>query len=75
MSPSQYGGYVPRLVTEWVRVRIPNTVAAVTEWRRYRIVAGFVTTSSPVPLKTRLVGERCKLDLSRAQTSSFWCGS
>ncbi|GFU55419.1 hypothetical protein TNCV_2550081 [Trichonephila clavipes] len=23
-SPSQYGGYVPRLVTEWVRVRIPN---------------------------------------------------
>ncbi|GFW74550.1 hypothetical protein TNCV_2414491 [Trichonephila clavipes] len=21
-SPSQYGGYVPRLVTEWVRVRI-----------------------------------------------------
>ncbi|GFS69117.1 hypothetical protein TNCV_4009791 [Trichonephila clavipes] len=23
MSPSQYGGYDPRLVTEWVRVRIP----------------------------------------------------
>ncbi|GFX26972.1 hypothetical protein TNCV_1841441 [Trichonephila clavipes] len=22
-SPSQYGGYNPRLVTEWVRVRIP----------------------------------------------------
>ncbi|GFU95453.1 hypothetical protein TNCV_4787881 [Trichonephila clavipes] len=25
MSPSQYGGYVPRLVTEWVRVRIPTS--------------------------------------------------
>ncbi|GFU72216.1 hypothetical protein TNCV_509791 [Trichonephila clavipes] len=23
-SPNQYGGYDPRLVTEWVRVRIPN---------------------------------------------------
>ncbi|GFU00843.1 hypothetical protein TNCV_4819761 [Trichonephila clavipes] len=23
-SPSQYGGYDPRLVTEWVRVRIPS---------------------------------------------------
>ncbi|GFW01378.1 uncharacterized protein TNCV_5030301 [Trichonephila clavipes] len=34
-----------------------------------------VTSSSPVPLKTRLVGERCPLNLSRAQTSSRWCGS
>ncbi|GFW12514.1 hypothetical protein TNCV_817661 [Trichonephila clavipes] len=24
MSPRQYGGYDPRLVTEWVRVRIPS---------------------------------------------------
>ncbi|GFX97235.1 hypothetical protein TNCV_557251 [Trichonephila clavipes] len=24
LSPSQYGGYDPRLVTEWVRVRIPS---------------------------------------------------
>ncbi|GFX29181.1 uncharacterized protein TNCV_3217161 [Trichonephila clavipes] len=33
-----------------------------------------VTSSSPVPLKTRRVGDRCSLNLSRAQTSSRWCG-
>ncbi|GFT19969.1 hypothetical protein TNCV_4993861 [Trichonephila clavipes] len=32
--------------------------AAVAEWYRHRIVAGFVTSSSPVPLKTRRVGQR-----------------
>ncbi|GFV36765.1 uncharacterized protein TNCV_2650081 [Trichonephila clavipes] len=30
-------------------------------------------SSSPVPLKTRRVGKRCKLNLSRAQASSLWC--
>ncbi|GFV31420.1 uncharacterized protein TNCV_788491 [Trichonephila clavipes] len=30
-------------------------VAAVAEWSSYRIVAGFVTSSSPVPLKTHRV--------------------
>ncbi|GFT75554.1 uncharacterized protein TNCV_1135251 [Trichonephila clavipes] len=48
-------------------------VAAVVEWYRYRIVACFVTGSSPVPLKTRRVGQRCTLNLSRAETSSRWC--
>ncbi|GFW18126.1 hypothetical protein TNCV_4006661 [Trichonephila clavipes] len=24
VSPSQYGGYGPRLVTKWVRIRIPS---------------------------------------------------
>ncbi|GFV42983.1 uncharacterized protein TNCV_2661781 [Trichonephila clavipes] len=33
-----------------------------------------VTSSSPVPLKTRRVGERCMLNLSRARTSSRWWG-
>ncbi|GFS94360.1 uncharacterized protein TNCV_2014011 [Trichonephila clavipes] len=33
-----------------------------------------VMSSISVPLKTRLVGERYTLDLSRAQTSSRWCG-
>ncbi|GFT49228.1 hypothetical protein TNCV_4582411 [Trichonephila clavipes] len=42
--------------------------AAVAQWSRYRIVAGLITSSSPVPLKTRRVGERCTLNLSRAQT-------
>ncbi|GFV15569.1 uncharacterized protein TNCV_4835951 [Trichonephila clavipes] len=33
-----------------------------------------VMSSSPVPLKTRRVGQRCMLNLSRAETSSRWCG-
>ncbi|GFV70715.1 transposable element Tcb2 transposase [Trichonephila clavipes] len=49
-------------------------MAAVAEWLRYRTVACFVTGSSPVPLKTRRVGQRCTLNLSRAETSSRWCG-
>ncbi|GFY08110.1 hypothetical protein TNCV_1355241 [Trichonephila clavipes] len=34
-----------------------------------------VTSSSPVPPKTHRVGQRCTLNLSRAETSSRWCGS
>ncbi|GFU75611.1 uncharacterized protein TNCV_2863261 [Trichonephila clavipes] len=41
---------------------------------RYRTVACFVMGSSPVPLKTHRVGQRCTLNLSRAETSSCWCG-
>ncbi|GFW90136.1 uncharacterized protein TNCV_1789581 [Trichonephila clavipes] len=41
---------------------------------QYRTVACFVTGSGPVPLKTRRVGQRCTLNLSRAETSSRWCG-
>ncbi|GFY20766.1 uncharacterized protein TNCV_1120001 [Trichonephila clavipes] len=48
-------------------------VAAIAEWYRYRIVAGLVTSSSPVPLKTRREGQRCT-NLWRAETSSRWCG-
>ncbi|GFY05191.1 uncharacterized protein TNCV_2206371 [Trichonephila clavipes] len=51
----------------------PN-VAAVAEEYRYRNVAYFVSSSSPVPLKTRRVGQRCTLNLSRAETFSRWCG-
>ncbi|GFW37139.1 uncharacterized protein TNCV_5020371 [Trichonephila clavipes] len=32
-----------------------------------------VMSSSPIPLKTRRVGQRCTLNLSRAETSSRWC--
>ncbi|GFY03352.1 uncharacterized protein TNCV_1173101 [Trichonephila clavipes] len=49
-------------------------VAAEAEWYSYRIVAGFVPSSSQVPLKIRRVGQRCTLNLSRAKTSSHWCG-
>ncbi|GFY05084.1 uncharacterized protein TNCV_562161 [Trichonephila clavipes] len=41
---------------------------------RYRIVACFVTSSSPVPLKTHRVGQRCMLNLSKAKGSSRWYG-
>ncbi|GFY23259.1 uncharacterized protein TNCV_3939551 [Trichonephila clavipes] len=34
----------------------------------------FVPSSSPVPLKTRRVGQRCTLIPSRVHTSSRWCG-
>ncbi|GFV83572.1 uncharacterized protein TNCV_5120621 [Trichonephila clavipes] len=33
-----------------------------------------VMSSIQVPLKTRRVGHRCTLNLSRAETSSRWCG-
>ncbi|GFU55711.1 uncharacterized protein TNCV_1650111 [Trichonephila clavipes] len=33
-----------------------------------------VMSSSPVPLKTRSVGQQCPLNLSRAETSSRWNG-
>ncbi|GFY12657.1 uncharacterized protein TNCV_2448481 [Trichonephila clavipes] len=46
----------------------------IAEWYRYRNVACFVTSSSRVPLKTLRVGQRCTLNLSRAETSSRWCG-
>ncbi|GFS59967.1 uncharacterized protein TNCV_3957601 [Trichonephila clavipes] len=47
--------------------------ATVAEWSRYQIVAGLVTSSSPVPLKTSRIGEQCTVNLSRAETSSRWC--
>ncbi|GFT61825.1 hypothetical protein TNCV_5036671 [Trichonephila clavipes] len=43
-------------------------VAAVAEWYRYRTVACLVTCSAPVPQKTRRVGQRCMLNLLRAET-------
>ncbi|GFX20772.1 uncharacterized protein TNCV_78291 [Trichonephila clavipes] len=53
---------------------LPITVAVAAEWYRYRDVACLVTSSSPVPLKTRRAGQRCTLNLSRAETSTRWCG-
>ncbi|GFU46166.1 hypothetical protein TNCV_2155091 [Trichonephila clavipes] len=35
---------------------------------------GHVMSSSPVPLKTRSIGQRCTLNLSRTETSSRRCG-
>ncbi|GFT00399.1 uncharacterized protein TNCV_1981441 [Trichonephila clavipes] len=64
--------------SHWCRVVVgregASSVVTVAEWYRYRIVAFLVTSSSPVSLKTRCVGQRCTLNLSRAETSSRWCG-
>ncbi|GFT16631.1 uncharacterized protein TNCV_282311 [Trichonephila clavipes] len=65
--------------TKWselipLRKASAQAMATVAKWYRYRTVACFVTGSSPVPLKTRRVGQRCTLNLSRAETSSRWCG-
>ncbi|GFT00090.1 uncharacterized protein TNCV_1672281 [Trichonephila clavipes] len=56
----------------WTVSRGTKNAAVVAKWSRYRIVAGLVTSSSP--LKTRRVGKRCTLNLPRAQASSRWCG-
>ncbi|GFV73253.1 uncharacterized protein TNCV_317731 [Trichonephila clavipes] len=37
-------------------------------------MACLVTSSSPVPLKTHRVEQRCTLNLSRAEMSTRWCG-
>ncbi|GFU86497.1 uncharacterized protein TNCV_423131 [Trichonephila clavipes] len=34
----------------------------------------YVMSSSPVPQKTRHVGQQCTLNLSRAEKSLSWCG-
>ncbi|GFU48135.1 uncharacterized protein TNCV_4229801 [Trichonephila clavipes] len=47
-------------------------VAVVAERYKYRIMACLVTSSIPVPLKTHRVGQRCTLNLSRAEMSSRW---
>ncbi|GFU53167.1 truncated putative DD41D transposase [Trichonephila clavipes] len=63
-------------VSDWLDAQcltLTTLVAAVAEWYRYRTVACFVTGSSPVPLKTHRVGQRCTLNLSRAETSSRSC--
>ncbi|GFX01969.1 uncharacterized protein TNCV_371581 [Trichonephila clavipes] len=75
-------GITSRDTVTYVKLRFPipnarylrDVMAAVAEWYRYRIVACLVTSSIPVPLKTRRVGQRCTLNLSRAETSSRWCG-
>ncbi|GFT70628.1 hypothetical protein TNCV_3091581 [Trichonephila clavipes] len=44
--------------TVYILVLALNLGAAVAQWSRYRIMAGLVTSSSPVPLKTRRRGTK-----------------
>ncbi|GFV06184.1 uncharacterized protein TNCV_1950351 [Trichonephila clavipes] len=77
---SRYSNEFVEWITDSNLVLLNTTVptyrrtAVVAEWYRYRTVACFVTGSSPVPQKTRRVGQRCTLNLSRAETSSRWYG-
>ncbi|GFW69506.1 uncharacterized protein TNCV_488521 [Trichonephila clavipes] len=84
-APETFVGYLNLFWPLSARSRFPynpfladlfnsKIMAAVAEWSRYRIVACLVTSSSPVPLKTRRVEQRCTLNMSRAETSSSWCG-
>ncbi|GFW78314.1 uncharacterized protein TNCV_4123831 [Trichonephila clavipes] len=70
LYPSQYTRPLGTEMHEQMSDQV--VVAVVAEWYGYRTVACFVTGSSPVPLKTRRVGQRCTLNLSRAETSSRW---
>ncbi|GFV31957.1 uncharacterized protein TNCV_2006241 [Trichonephila clavipes] len=48
-------------------------VAAVAEWYRYRTVACLVTSSSPVPLKTRRQADAARrLNVSRSVVQRLW---
>ncbi|GFU42489.1 uncharacterized protein TNCV_4556131 [Trichonephila clavipes] len=73
-NPSGSSGMRRFINSQYHAIAGRDGVAVVAEWYRYRTVACFVTGSSPVPLKTRRVGQRCTLNLSRAETSSRWCG-
>ncbi|GFS91004.1 hypothetical protein TNCV_2120011 [Trichonephila clavipes] len=53
-SPSQYGGYDPRLVTEWVRVRIPKS-----EYLNHRVVGILVVRASD--FRPENLGDRCPI--------------
>ncbi|GFX58866.1 uncharacterized protein TNCV_805701 [Trichonephila clavipes] len=65
---------MPQMHYTFTKIHVFSGVALVAEWYRYRTVACLVTSSSPVPLKTHRVEQRCTLHLSRAETSSRWCG-
>ncbi|GFU25980.1 hypothetical protein TNCV_5104721 [Trichonephila clavipes] len=68
MSPSQYGGYDPRLVTEWVRVLIPTL-----SWSRSR--GRNVMSSSPTVTEYSLYRVFDARKIYRDSKPSKWCGS
>ncbi|GFT43109.1 uncharacterized protein TNCV_5119691 [Trichonephila clavipes] len=73
MHVKSVGIQIPSVGVVW---KFREGVPAQNFGRGSRVVylAGIVTSSSPVPLKTRRIEQRCTLDLARAETSSRWCG-
>ncbi|GFW05430.1 uncharacterized protein TNCV_3359471 [Trichonephila clavipes] len=70
-DPSSFANPTPLAHADISRDVLPrggDAVAKVSDHGRHAM------SSSPVPLKTRRVGQRCTLNLSRAQTSSRGCG-
>ncbi|GFX14485.1 uncharacterized protein TNCV_1616681 [Trichonephila clavipes] len=61
-------------VTDWQNVVFSDESRFVLGTDDNRVWVWRRPGSSPVPLKTRCVGQRCTLNLSRAETSSRWCG-
>ncbi|GFT89846.1 uncharacterized protein TNCV_1665851 [Trichonephila clavipes] len=53
-----------------ISITIHGSLVVKVSYRGWRVMS-----SSGVPLKTRRLGERCTLNLLKAQTSSRWCGS
>ncbi|GFY15862.1 hypothetical protein TNCV_1285071 [Trichonephila clavipes] len=62
----------PRSVIELACLRKPKVVGSTPVGPVVKVSDHdkHVMSSSPVPLKTRRIGERCTLNMSRAQTSS-----
>ncbi|GFY26370.1 hypothetical protein TNCV_25671 [Trichonephila clavipes] len=72
----------PAVGHEAAAIKLRHELIAVSPWHRAAVAQWLtnhgrhVMSSIPVPLKTRRVGQRCTLNLSRAETSSrWWCGS
>ncbi|GFX82858.1 uncharacterized protein TNCV_2958141 [Trichonephila clavipes] len=61
-------GLLPGVSTLVVRENCGSPVVKVSDHGRH------VMSSISVPLKIHRVGQRCTLNLSRAETSSRWCG-
>ncbi|GFV27330.1 uncharacterized protein TNCV_3795251 [Trichonephila clavipes] len=70
MDGGMYQVFLQEVLPVLLQKAPSNIVAVVVKWYRYRIV----TSSSPVPLKSHRVGQRCTLNMSRAEMSSCWCG-
>ncbi|GFW52153.1 uncharacterized protein TNCV_2426001 [Trichonephila clavipes] len=65
------GHHVAEFGTLWILLESRGCGSPVVKVSKH---GRHVMSSIPVPLKTRRVGQRCTLNLSRAETSSRWCG-
>ncbi|GFU78266.1 hypothetical protein TNCV_5008431 [Trichonephila clavipes] len=72
MPPNQYGGYDPRLVTEWVRVRIPKSGVTSLQVRSCHLIL-FQNYNSVSTI--HCVASECDIDpgsLERPSVTNSW---